>query len=51
MKTTYTVIPVQAGIQQDKYSAQQTMSWFCPARRGLSNQLDSRLRENDEGLI
>ena len=51
MKTTYTVIPAQAGIQRDKHSAQRTTSWFCPAMRELFNQLDSRFRGNDEVLI
>jgi len=47
MKTTYAVIPAQAGIQQKNRSAKRASHWFCPAARVLFNQLDSRLRGND----
>jgi hypothetical protein len=42
------VIPAQAGIQQDKHSAKRTRLGLCPVTRGLFNLLDSRLRGNDE---
>jgi len=43
------VIPAQAGIQQSKQTAKRARSWFCPAMPELLNELDSRLRGNDEG--
>jgi len=35
------------GNRAKKHSAKRTNAWFCPASRGVFNQLDSRLRGND----
>jgi len=50
MKTTYIVIPAQAGIQQIEQSPRSgTIGWSCPLR-GIIEGLDSGLRRNDEVL-
>jgi hypothetical protein len=51
MKTTYTVIPAQAGIQQIKqYPRSGTTNRLCPLR-GIIIGLDSGLRGNDGVLV